>query len=73
MAELVVEHLKIRLGGIEILKDVSLELNRGEITACSARPGSGKTTLLRSVAGSNSPTMGASWLGASRSSTAARN
>ena len=55
MAELVVEHLKIRLGGNEILKDVSLQLNRGEITALLGPSGSGKTTLLRSVAGLEQP------------------
>ena len=55
MAELSVDHLKIRLGGIDILKDVSLSLNRGEVTALLGPSGSGKTTLLRSVAGLEQP------------------
>ena len=55
MAELSVDHLKIRLGGLDILKDVSLSLNRGEVTALLGPSGSGKTTLLRSVAGLEQP------------------
>jgi iron(III) transport system ATP-binding protein len=55
MADLRVENLKIRLGGNEILKGVSLELKRGEVTALLGPSGSGKTTLLRAVAGLEQP------------------
>ena len=58
MADLRVENLKIRLGGNDILKGVSLELKRGEVTALLGPSGSGKTTLLRAVAGLEQPYAG---------------
>ena len=54
-AELSVEDLRIRLGGNDILKGVSLSLKRGEVTALLGPSGSGKTTLLRAVAGLEQP------------------
>ena len=58
MADLRVENLKIRLGGNDILKGVSLELKKGEVTALLGPSGSGKTTLLRAVAGLEQPHAG---------------
>ena len=58
MADLKVENLRIRLGGNDILKGVSLQLKKGEVTALLGPSGSGKTTLLRAVAGLEQPYAG---------------
>ena len=58
MADLVVDDLKIRLGGNDILRGVSLTLQRGEVAALLGPSGSGKTTLLRAVAGLEQPWAG---------------
>ncbi len=58
MPELVVEQIHKRLGGNEVLKGVSLTLERGEVVALLGHSGSGKTTLLRSVAGLETPDAG---------------
>ncbi len=58
MAELIVEDLRIRLGGNDILKGVSLALERGQVAVLLGPSGSGKTTLLRSVAGLEAPYAG---------------
>ncbi len=46
-----------------LLKDVSLELERGEVGAIVGRRLGGKTTLLRIAAGMQQPDEGAVWLG----------
>lgn len=62
-AELSVEDVRIRLGGNDILKGVSLTLRRGEVTALLGPSGSGKTTLLRAVAGLEQPYAGHIYVG----------
>lgn len=52
------------VGGVErALNDVSLGLNRGEITAIVGPKGSGKSTLIRILAGVERPSTGEVWLG----------
>jgi iron(III) transport system ATP-binding protein len=63
MPELLVDGVRKRLGGNEILKGVSLSLQRGEVVALLGRSGSGKTTLLRAVAGLETPDAGRIALG----------
>jgi urea transport system ATP-binding protein len=48
---LVLEHVDQRYGGSHILRDVSLEVAPGKVTALLGRNGVGKTTLLRSILG----------------------
>jgi iron(III) transport system ATP-binding protein len=50
-----VESLQKRFGDVEVLKGVSLTLNRGEVVALLGPSGSGKTTILRGVAGLERP------------------
>ncbi len=42
-----VRHLKKSFGGLTVLKDVSLRVNQGDVTAIIGPSGSGKTTFLR--------------------------
>jgi iron complex transport system ATP-binding protein len=46
---LVIEHLSAGYNGIPILKDISLNVGKGNICALMGRNGSGKTTLLRCI------------------------
>jgi branched-chain amino acid transport system ATP-binding protein len=48
---LVVCGIEVVLGGMPVVRDVSLEVRRGEIVALLGRNGAGKTTTLRAVAG----------------------
>lgn len=46
-----VEHLDVRLGDTDVLKDVTLTVGDGESVAVLGPSGSGKSTLLRAIAG----------------------
>ena len=45
------EHVRIRLGAAEILRDVSFDAGAGEFIVLLGPNGAGKTTLLRAIAG----------------------
>ena len=45
------------------LRDISLDVLRGQITVVCGAPGSGKTALLRLLAGLDRPDAGAVWIG----------
>lgn len=46
-----IEKLSVTLGGVPVLKDVSLHVNCGELIAIVGPNGAGKTTLLRAMLG----------------------
>ena len=50
--------LSVRMGSREILQQVDLNIERGEIVTIVGPNGSGKTTLLRAIIGALSPTAG---------------
>jgi len=58
MPELVAEDIVKRLGENDVLRGVSVKLERGEIVALLGPSGSGKTTLLRCVADLERPDAG---------------
>ncbi len=59
MSEIIkIEHLSQTFDEIEILKDINLTINEGEIVSIIGPSGSGKSTLLRSINLLNKPTTG---------------
>lgn len=58
MSLLDVEHLSVRYGAHEVLRDVSLSIEAGEIVTIVGPNGSGKTSLLRAVVGAISVEQG---------------
>ena len=57
------EHLSVRRGKSEVVKDVSAELRAGEIVALLGPNGAGKSTLLDALAGALAPAEGRIELG----------
>ncbi|MBE5937747.1 MAG: amino acid ABC transporter ATP-binding protein [Lachnospiraceae bacterium] len=47
MSLLKINHIKKKFGDLEVLKDISLEVNEGKVLAIIGPSGSGKSTLLR--------------------------
>ncbi len=58
VAALSCEDLTVEAGGREVVRGVSMQLNRGEVAALVGRNGAGKTTLLRALAGLVDPSRG---------------
>ncbi|MDR2078908.1 MAG: ABC transporter ATP-binding protein [Treponema sp.] len=48
-----INDLSVKLGGLNILQDVSLQANEGELIVVVGANGVGKSTLLRSISGMN--------------------
>ena len=47
MSVLEMKHIKKSFGEFEVLKDISLEVNKGDVLSIIGPSGSGKSTLLR--------------------------
>lgn len=50
-AEIHTRHVSVRLGGAEVLRDISVRLPAGRITGFIGPSGAGKTTLIRAIVG----------------------
>jgi branched-chain amino acid transport system ATP-binding protein len=56
-----IKDLRVRYGGAEVLKGISLEVGGGEIVTLIGSNGAGKTTILRTISGLKIPTAGEIW------------
>ncbi|HFR3701102.1 TPA: ABC transporter ATP-binding protein [Streptococcus suis] len=64
MAMLEVKDLSVNYGAIEAVKDVSFEVNEGEVVTLIGANGAGKTSILRTISGLVRPSAGSiSFLG----------
>jgi len=62
VSSLVVSNLTVSHGAIRALRDISFEVQEGELTAIIGANGAGKTTLLRTLSGLKDPESGtATW------------
>lgn len=64
MSHLRVEQIGVRFDTIDVLRQATLTVNRGEVVALLGPSGSGKSTLLRVIAGILPPRSGSVWIGA---------
>jgi len=55
---LTIQQLHVNYGDVQVLKDINLTVEDGEIICLLGHSGSGKTTLLRAIAGLESPLSG---------------
>lgn len=53
-----VEHLSKKFGDLEVLKDISLNVEEGEVVTIIGPSGSGKSTFLRCINQLETPTSG---------------
>ena len=53
-----VSEIEVRYGGVPVIHNVSLEVNRGELVSVVGANGAGKSTLLKTIAGALYPSKG---------------
>jgi branched-chain amino acid transport system ATP-binding protein len=58
-----IKDLRVSYKGAEVLKGISLEMERGEIVTLIGSNGAGKTTTLRAISGLKTPAAGEIWFG----------
>lgn len=61
MKLLSIKNLNSGYGDIKIIKNLSLEINKGEVVSIVGANGAGKTTLLKTISGLLTPTSGEIW------------
>ena len=52
------KHIKKSFGALDVLRDISLEVDKGEVLSIIGPSGSGKSTLLRCATGLETPDAG---------------
>ena len=58
MTMLKVENLSVHYGMIQAVRDVSFEVNEGEVVSLIGANGAGKTTIHRTISGLGRPSAG---------------
>ena len=58
-----IQNVQKNFGGVQVLKDINLEIKQGEFFSLLGPSGCGKTTLLRMIAGFLEPDQGVIYLG----------